>query len=150
MLSAILLILESLLVGNELCIAVFICPTLYKLPDQCHLRAAKAIAGLLGRAMPIWYIATFALSVGECYVSRHAGPAITNLLLASTGMFLLSIIFTLIGPVPINNQIARLDPENPPMNWLALRKRWDILHAIRTFILFIALFLLVSALLLTR
>ena len=73
---------------------------------------------------------------------RAAGPYIGRLLDASTGLFGLSIIFTLVGLVPINNRIACLDPSNPPANWLELRKRWDRLHLVRIIILLIALLLL--------
>ena len=111
MLSAILLMLEGMLVGNEICVAL-LHPTLYKLPDECHMRAARPIAGLFGRVMPFWYFVVFALSVAECYLSRHAGPSIRHLLEASTGLFGLSILFTVLGPAPINSRIARLD-----LNW---------------------------------
>jgi hypothetical protein len=141
MLSAILLMFEGTLVGNEICVAL-VDSTLYKLPDECHLRVAKPIAGLFGRVMPFWYFVVFTLSLAECYLSRAAGPHIRYLLDASTGLFGLSIPFTLLGLVPINNQIARLDHTNPPENWLELRKRWDRLHVIRVAILLIALFLL--------
>ena len=141
MLSTILLMLEGTLVGNEVCVAL-IHSTLYKLPDECHLRVAKPLAGLFGRVMPFWYIVVFALSIAECYLLRGAGPYIGHLLLASTGLFGLSIVFTLIGPVPINNRIARLNPTDPPANWLELRKRWDRLHLVRVTVLLVALFLL--------
>jgi hypothetical protein len=141
MLSAILLLLEGTLVGNEICIAL-LHPALYKLPDDCHLRVAQPIAGLFGRVMPFWYFVVFALSIIECYLLRSAGPHVGHLLDASTGLFGLSIIFTLTALVPINNRIAGLDPANPPLNWLELRKRWDRLHRIRVMILLLALFLL--------
>jgi len=141
MLSAILLMLEGTLVGNEICIAL-IHPTLYRLSKECHLRVAKPLAGLFGRVMPFWYFVVFTLSIAECYLLRAAGPYIGRLLDASTGLFGLSIIFTLVGLVPINNRIACLDPSNPPANWLELRKRWDRLHLVRIIILLIALLLL--------
>jgi hypothetical protein len=141
MLSSILLILEGTLVGNEICVAL-VHLTLYKLPDECHLRAATPLAGLFGRVMPVWYVVVFALSIAECYLARDAGPSIRYLLDASTGLFGLSIIFTVLGPAPINSRLARLDPNHPPENWLELRKRWDRLHVIRVAILLIALSLL--------
>ena len=48
-------------------------------------------------------------------------------------------------PVPINNQIARWQPDSVPANWRDLRRRWDLLHAIRVVFLVIALILLVAS-----
>jgi hypothetical protein len=48
MLSTALLLLMRTLVGNEIRIAL-VHPLLYKLPDECHLRTAKSIAGFSGR-----------------------------------------------------------------------------------------------------
>ncbi len=141
MLSTILLMLEGTLVGNEVCVAL-VHTTLYKLPDECHVRVAKPLAGLFGRLMPFWYIAVFALSITECYLLRATGPEVGHLLDVSTGLVGLSIVFTLIGPAPINNRIARLNLVDPAANWIELRKRWDRLHLVRIVILLIALFLL--------
>ncbi len=142
MLETILLVAAGTLVGNEICIAAFVHPIFYKLPDECHLRVAQPVAKLLGAIMPFWYIAVVALTAAECYLSRDGDPVALHLLEASEGIFVASIIFTLLGPVPINNQIARIVPEQPPENWLELRKRWDKLHAIRVVIILVALVLL--------
>ena len=142
MLEIILLVAAGTLVGNEICIAVFVHPIFYKLPDECHLRAAQPVAKLLGAVMPFWYIAVVALAAAECYFSRDGNPVALHLLEASTGILVASIAFTLLGPVPINNQIARIVPEHPLQNWLALRKRWDRLHAICVAIILVALILL--------
>jgi hypothetical protein len=144
MLSIVLLMLAGTLVGSEICIALFVHPTLYKLPDECHLRAVKPIASLLGRVMPFWYLTVVALGIAECYFSRGAGPTIRHMLYAFTGLVGLSVVFSLLGPVPINNQISSLDPTHPPVNWRDLRKRWDRLNLIRVAMLVIALCLLVS------
>jgi hypothetical protein len=144
MLETILLVAAGTLVGNEICIAAFIHPIFYKLPDECHLRAAQPVAKLLGTVMPFWYIAVVALTAAECYFSRDGNPVALHLLEAADGIFVASIIFTLLGPVPTNNQIARIVPEQPPQNWLELRKRWDKLHAIRVVTILIALVLLTA------
>ena len=86
MLSTILLILDGTLVGNEICVSL-VNSTLYKLPDECQLRAAKPIDGLFGGIMPFWYFVVFTLSIAERYLARAAGPPIPHLLDASTGLF---------------------------------------------------------------
>jgi hypothetical protein len=144
MLEIILLVAAGTLVGNEICIAAFVHPIFYKLPKECHVRVAQPVARLLGAVMPFWYIAVVALTGAECYLSREGNPRALHLLEAAEVIFLVSIAFTLLGPVPINNQIARFVPEQPPANWLALRKRWDRLHAIRVAIILVALILLTA------
>jgi hypothetical protein len=144
MLSIVLLMLAGTLVGSEICIAIFIHPTLYNLPDECHLRAVKPIASVLGRVMPFWYFAVFALGLAECYFSRRSGTVIHHLMYAFTGLVGLSVVFSLLGPVPINTRISSLDPSHPPGNWRELRQRWDRLNQIRVAMLLVALFLLAS------
>jgi hypothetical protein len=144
MLEIILLVAAGTLVGNEICIAAFVHPIFYKLPEECHLRAAQPLAKLLGAVMPFWYLAVVALTAAECYLARDGNPQALHLLEAAAVIFAVSIAFTLLGPVPTNNRIARIVPEQPPQNWLALRKRWDRLHAIRVAILLVALLLLTA------
>jgi uncharacterized membrane protein len=144
MLEIILLVAAGTLVGNEICIAAFVHPIFYKLPAECHLRVAQPLAKLLGAVMPFWYIAVVALTGAECYLSRDGNPQALRLLEAAAVIFVIAIAFTLLGPVPINNQIARIVPEQPPQNWLTLRKRWDRLHAIRVAIILVALTLLTA------
>ena len=148
MLETILLVAAGTLVGHEICIAAFVHPIFYRLPDECHLRAAQPLAKLLGTVMPFWYIAVVALAATECYLSRNGDSTTLHLLESAAGLFVISIVFTLLGPAPINNQIARLNPEQPPQNWLALRKRWDRLHAIRVVIILVVLILLTAGIVL--
>jgi hypothetical protein len=94
--------------------------------------------------MPFWYFAVFALGIAECYFSRGTGATIRQLLYAFTGLVGLSVVFSLLGPVPINNRISNLAPSHPPENWRELRQSWDRLNLIRVGMLLIALFLLAS------
>jgi hypothetical protein len=145
MLEVILLTVAGTLVGNEICIALFIHPIFYKLEDGCHLRAVQPIAQLLGRVMPFWYFVTLALALADCYLSRNAAPQVLRYLEFSTALFALSIVFTVVALVPINNKIARFSPDAPPANWLALRKRWDRLHVVRVLVILLALIFLALA-----
>ena len=54
-------------------------------------------------------------------------------------------VYSVLLPVPINNQVARWQPDTVPANWRELRGRWDLLHAIRVVFLVIALILLVAS-----
>jgi hypothetical protein len=55
------------------------------------------------------------------------------------------VVYTVLLPVPINNQIARWKADSLPANWRELRRRWDTLHAIRVGFLVVALILLVTS-----
>jgi hypothetical protein len=56
--------------------------------------------------MPFWYFALFALARAEGYFSRGTRATIRYLLYAFTGPVGFSAVFSLLGPVPINNRIA--------------------------------------------
>jgi hypothetical protein len=124
------------LIGSELCVALFVHPTLYQVADETHLRVAQPLARLLGLIMPFWYFAVLVLGIAESILCRSPGCAWVY---ASTALVALSIVFSVTALVPINNQIALLNPAAPPENWLALRRRWDRLHRIRIAVLVLAL-----------
>ena len=58
-------------------------------------------------------------------------------------------VFTITMLVPINNRIARMNPEQPHPTWLQDRSRWDRLHRIRVALLVVAVILLLTGLLQT-
>ena len=55
----------------------------------------------------------------------------TILLLIATLLWVAIVVFSLVGPVPINNQVQAWDIQHLPPDWRHLRRRWDQLHAIR-------------------
>lgn len=136
MLHSLLFAVLAGLIGSELCVALFVHPTLYQVADETHLRVAQPLARLLGLIMPFWYCAALVLGIAESILCRGPGCAWVYV---STALVALSIVFSVTALVPINNQIARLNPAAPPENWLALRRRWDRLHKIRIAILVLAL-----------
>ena len=143
------LVVAGTMVGNELAVAVFVHPRLSALDDDTHVRAVQALAAALGRAMPFWYALTFLLSGAVAFLARPAGTPGHGLALAAAGLFAAMIIYTVLLPVPINNQVARWQPESLPANWRELRHRWDALHAVRVGVLLLALVLLVASCLLS-
>jgi uncharacterized membrane protein len=57
-----------------------------------------------------------------------------------------TIVFTIAMLVPINNRIAKMDPEHPYDRWLQDRCRWDHLHQVRVTLLIMAFVLLLTGL----
>jgi hypothetical protein len=56
---------------NELAIAAFVHPTLDRLPDNVHLPMASAVARVLGRFMPFWYILVFLPNLAKVFCQWH-------------------------------------------------------------------------------
>jgi uncharacterized membrane protein len=54
-----------------------------------------------------------------------------------------AVVFSLVGPVPINNRIIKWTPEALPDDWQAQEHRWDLYHWIRTCGLIVAFAVLV-------
>jgi hypothetical protein len=96
----------ALLVGNELSVAVFFHPTLTRLPDMVHAPAAKALAYLLGRVMPFGYALVLILTTTESLLHRPSLQTPGLFFSLSSGLWALSIVYTMAGPVSISNRIA--------------------------------------------
>jgi Anthrone oxygenase len=126
-----------LLTGSELAIGVFVHPVLSKLQDAAHAEAAKPLARLLGRVMPFWYAAALLLVVVSL-LARAVGTWSWWACLSSAALLAVTVPFSLICLVPINNRVAAWDLNALPADWKSDRKRWDQYHAIRIVILVLA------------
>ena len=139
------IVVTGTLTGSELAVAVFFHPCISRLEDAVHIRAAQPLAKVLGTVMPFWYPFTFLLALAVTLLAHRAWSTPWWLALASTALFALISIYSLLLPVPINSQVARWQPDTVPANWRDLRRRWDLLHAIRVAFLVISLILLVAS-----
>jgi len=139
------IVVSGTMTGNEIAVAVFFHPRISRLEDAVHVRAAQTLASALGAAMPFWYALTLLLSLADTFLAHPAWSTPWWLALTSSAILVLMIVYTVLLPVPINNQVARFQPDSLPPNWRELRRRWDLLHAIRVGFLLIALVLLVTA-----
>ena len=74
MLHSLLFAVLGGLIGSELCVALFVHPTLYQVADESHLRVAQPLARLLGLIMPFWYCAALVLGIAESIVVAPAVP----------------------------------------------------------------------------
>ena len=139
------IVVAGTLTGSELAVAVFFHPRISRLEDAVHIRAAQALAKVLGMVMAFWYPLTFLLALAVTFVARTTRGVQWQLALTSSVLYALISVYSLVLPVPINNQVARWQPDTVPANWRDLRRRWDLLHAIRVVFLVIALILLVAS-----
>ena len=110
-------VVAGTMTGNEIAVAVFFHPRISRLEDAVHVRAAQTLASALGTAMPFWYALTFLLSLAATFVAQAMWSTPWWLALASTALFAIMIVYTVLLPVPINNQIARWKADCLPANW---------------------------------
>ena len=144
-LETIAIVVAGTMTGNELAVAVFVHPRLSRLDDAVHVRAVQALAIALGAAMPFWYALTCLLSLATTFLAQPTWDTPRWLALGATALFAAMSIYSVLLPVPINNQVARWQPDSLPPNWRELRRRWDTLHVIRVGFLVVALVLLVTS-----
>jgi uncharacterized membrane protein len=138
-------VVAGLLTGSEFAVAVFFHPRISRLEDAVHIQAAQTLAKVLGMVMSLWYPLTLLLVLAVTFIAHTARSTPWWLALTSTVLLALICLYSLLLPVPINNQVARWQPDSVPPNWRELRRRWDSLHAIRVVFLIIALILLVAS-----
>ena len=116
----------GLLIGTEFAVAVFINPILRKLGTREELRAIRLFAAKLGAAMPFWYCISLLLLIAEAFL-RH-GKNGYLLLVAASAIWVAVIVLTLVFLVPINNRLARVDPDAEAGTALTEHGRWDAMH----------------------
>src|ERR1700734_1305741 len=113
-LNVIAIIVAGLMVGCELALAAFFHPTLDKLPDDIHLPAASALARVLGRFMPFWYILVFLLTLAEVLIRWHQSGHVPVWIATSAILWLLASVYSIAALVPINDRIASWETATPP------------------------------------
>ena len=135
--NLIAVLVTTLLTGNELAIGAFVHPVISKLDDAAHAAAAKPLARVLGKVMPVWYAGAI-LVVVVALLTRVVGSFSWWACLTSAVLLAVTVPFTLICLVPLNNRVAALDLNALPGDWKNDRRRWDQYHGIRIAILMVA------------
>ena len=127
----ILLVSTGTILGNEFSIGFLIHPTLSGTDDERFLPAIQVLAKLFGKIMPFWMVGTALFHLVLLVVTWNWPAISTVLLLVATLLWLIICIFSVVGPVPINNRVKAWDIRNLPPDWREQRRRWDQLNAIR-------------------
>jgi hypothetical protein len=141
----ILIISTALLLGNEFSVGFFIHPTLTRADHRKFLPAIQVFARFFGKVMPIWMPTTLLLHLVLLWLTwRWPGSQTVYLALAVT-LWILIILFSVIGPVPINNRVKAWDTAQLPADWEIQRRQWDTLNAIRVFFIALAFAALIAA-----
>jgi Domain of unknown function (DUF1772) len=140
-----LILSTALLLGNEFSVAAFVHPALSGHDQKRFLPVIQLFAALFGMIMPFWMAATLVVHVALVFLSWSWPDLHTVLLLLASVLWVLIIVFSLVGPVPINNRVKTWNVAQLPDDWIEQRKRWDLLNAIRVVLIAIAFLLLVVA-----
>jgi hypothetical protein len=135
LLFLILVVSTGTILGNEFSIGFLIHPALSRTDDERFLPAIQVFAKLFGKIMPFWMTGTALLHLVLLVVLWNWPAISTVLLLVATLLWLFIIIFSLVGPVPINNRVKAWDIRSLPPDWREQRRRWDQLNAIRVVII---------------
>lgn len=131
------IILLGTLTGNEFAVGAFFHPLLAQLTDDQHAAGRQGTAKLFGRVAPFWYASTILSLIVSIFLAHCQFQQ--WLFIFSASLAVGAMLFTFVGPLPINNRIVRWDLNDLSANWKQECKNWDKLHNIRTAILFASL-----------
>jgi uncharacterized membrane protein len=92
----------------------------------------SSFAVLFGRVMPFWMAGSTLLNVLLLLPFAHLDKGAWHLAAVALTIQILAVVFSLVGPVPINNRIAKWTPDSLPADWRAQEHRWDAYHWLRT------------------
>jgi hypothetical protein len=137
------IVVLGLMCGSELNVAAFGHPTLNRQSTDVHIPVRASFATLLGRVMPFWMVTSTLLNLLLLLPFEHLGVFAGHLAQIAFAIQVFAILFSLVGPVPINNRVKLWTPTNLPADWRAQEHRWDLYHWIRTCGLIVAFALLV-------
>jgi uncharacterized membrane protein len=131
-LQLITVVVLGLMCGSELNVAIFAHPTFNRQPVDRHISMRSSFAVLFGRVMPFWMVGSVLLNVLLLLPFAHLDKGAWRLAAVALNIQILAVVFSLIGPVPINNRIAKWTPDSLPADWRAQEHRWDVYHWLRT------------------
>lgn len=139
----VLLLNSALLTGNEFALAAFIHPSLSGDDHRLHLPAIQRFARLYGRVMPLWMGVTTVMHIFVCVIAWFYSQLAFPWLCATALIWIIVIQYSLLFPVPLNNQVKEWDINNLPSDWEKTRRKWDSYNWLRV-VLLIAAFVLLS------
>lgn len=134
----ILIVSTALIMGNEFSVGFFIHPSLARDDHRAFLPAIQVFARFFGKIMPIWMAGTLLLHLLLLWLTWQWPADHTLLLIPAVLLWIIVIVFSVIGPVPINDRVKAWDVAQLPDDWEIYRRRWDRLNAIRVALIGVA------------
>jgi hypothetical protein len=133
----------GVMVGVEFAVAVFVNPTMLRLPAGAALEARADGGRVLGRVMPFWYIGSLLLTawLAAAKWDGSAGDAAV----AAAALLAVSVVMSITLLVPINNRSITWTAEDHPADYREQYQRWDRLQYARVAIIVAAFVLTLVA-----
>ncbi|HKN12864.1 MAG TPA: DUF1772 domain-containing protein [Candidatus Binatus sp.] len=133
----------GLMCGSELNVAVFAHPAFNRQSPEVHIPMRASFAKLFGQVMPFWMGGSTLLNLLLLLPFANLNERAWQLAAVAAAIQVVAVVFSLVGPVPLNNRVMKWTPEALPDDWQAQEHRWDLYHWIRTGGLIVAFALLV-------
>jgi uncharacterized membrane protein len=118
--------------GSELNVGAFAHPTFNRQPLEVHIPMRSSFAVLFGRVMPFWMAGSALLNLLLLLPFERLSDFSWRLAAIALAIQVLAILFSLVGPVPINNRMKKWTPNSLPSDWREQERRWDLYHWLRT------------------
>jgi hypothetical protein len=134
----VLIISTALVFGNEFSVGFFIHRSLARADHRAFLPAIQVFARFFGKIMPIWMPATLILHLLLLWLTWRWPASHTMFLLSAAILWVIIIVFSVLGPVPINDRVKVWNIDRLPDDWEVQRRQWDALNAIRVFLIALA------------
>jgi uncharacterized membrane protein len=122
----------GLMCGSELNVAAFAHPMLNRQPLEVHVPMRASMAALFGRVMPFWMAGSTLLNLLLLLPFENLNESAWRFAAIAFTIQVFAVVISLVGPVPINNRIAKWTRESLPEDWQAQEHRWDQYHWLRT------------------
>lgn len=121
---------------------LFVHPVIRALPPRHQVAFEKGLLTTFGRAMPLLMTVAPILLGSRAAQLDGAGRVLALMALVATALALLSTLAINVG---INRATGHWDPDNPPADWVATRRRWDRGQGVRASLLLVGFVLLAAA-----
>ena len=108
--------------------------TMYQLPPETFITIGKQIMQNVATGMSIMMPLGISGVLVLLLMAGRRKKAHFYWLLSTLILFVLALAITLFIEVPIDNQIKTWTPDALPMDWKAIRDRWQFYHTDRTFL----------------
>src|SRR6267142_2442442 len=122
-LQIIAILVLGLMCGSELNVAAFAHPTFNRQPLEAHIRMRSSFAALFGRVMPFWMAGSMLLNLLLLLPFEHLNKTAWRLASIAFAIQVFAVLFSLVGPVPINNRIVKWTPQSLPDAWQVQERR---------------------------
>jgi uncharacterized membrane protein len=126
------ILILGLMCGSELSVAAITHPMLNRQSRDVHILVRSSFAALMGKVMPFWMTGSTLLNLLLLLPIAHLNSSAWRLAAIAFAIQVGAVVFSLAGPVPINNRIAKWRPESLPDDWRSQEHRWDLYHWFRT------------------